>query len=588
MANLLMLLLIRSSDKRRASRRRIVEGLPREAPSTDAIFIVLRRIRFPLVVFVCVFAVATFGMSMMPGQDEAGNATRLSPFDSFYFIMYTATTIGYGEIVPLTTPQRMWLTATIFALVVCWAVMIATTVSMLQDEMFLEAWATQRFRRKVARLNEGFVILTGYGQTGKQVAQELDRVGRRLVVLDHQQRRIDRLGVDQLHADAPGLAADAAQPGVLGLAGLGSKHCGGILALTNDDDTNLAVVMAARLLRPELPVIARCHHRGTIDRMRDFGAEAVINPSDRYGTYLVLALHQPQTYRLVTWLMAGPGVPLPGSPAYLADGSWVVAADGDFADEVSADLRSAGLTVDVVDPRRGHPVVGDAVGFVAGTDSDTFNLALAEHARLQREDLFVVIRQKSSGNRALIEALGVDATYIPTDVVANEALARVITPVFWSFVEYAALQEERWSEELLHRIVERCGTYGPHRMVVTIDARRAPAIHRWLARQRITLAELLREPDDRDATLRIVPLLLVRDGETTFAPDEDMELRRGDQILCAGRRSSLGLLHQNLDYDSVVEYLVTGRDVPDTFLWRVMSGRRTTPYEANKATRRSR
>ncbi len=586
MANLLMLLLTRGST-RRASRRDLAAQLPREAPSADAIFIVLRRIRMPLLIFVVVFTVSTFGLTLMPGVDAEGNPSKISTFDAFYFVMYTATTIGYGEIVPLTTPQRMWLTMTIFSLVVCWAVMIAAIVSMVQEEMFQEAWATQRFRRRVARLREDFVILAGYGETGKQVAAELDASGRRVVVLDARQQRIDRLGVDQLHADAPGLAANAALPGVLGLAGLASKHCRGILALTSSDDTNLAIVMSARLLRPELPVIARCHHRGVIERMRDFGAYAVINPGDRYGSYLVLALYRPNVYLLVTWLMAGAGVPLPQLTGHLAEGHWVVAADGEFGDEVAADLADAGLDVTIVDPRRGHPDVSQAVGFVAGTDSDSFNLALAEHARIDREDLFVVVRQKRDHLRALIEALDINATYIPTDVVANETLARVVTPVFWSFVEYAMEQDDGWAKALLDRIVERCGTYGPHRRVVRIGPRTTPAVSRWLVHGELSLKHLLAEPDDPEATLRAVPLLVVRRGTTIFAPDEDFDVRHGDQILFVGRRGALDAMSRTLDYDAAIEYVVTGRQVPWTLFGRILTGRRTTPYQAKKAAKRA-
>ncbi len=587
MANLLMLLLARGADRRRGGRRDLAAQLPREAPSTDAFFMVLRRIRVPLLIFVGVFSVSTFGLTLMPGLDEQGNPTTLSPFDAFYFIMYTATTIGYGEIVPLTTPQRMWLTMTIFSLVVCWAVMIAAIVAMVHEEMFQEAWATQRFRRRVTRLREEFVILAGYGETGKQVAAELDAAGRRIVVLDVRQQRIDRLGVDQLHADAPGLAANAALPGVLGLAGLPSKYCRGILALTSSDETNLAIVMCARLLRPEVPVIARCQHRGVVERMRDFGADAVINPGDRYGSYLVLALYRPNVYRLMTWLMAGPRVPLPQVTGHLAEGPWVVAADGEFGDEVAADLTDAGLDVTIVDPRRGHPDVSRAVGFVAGTDSDSFNLALAEHARIGREDLFVVVRQKRDQLRALIEALDIDATYIPTDVVANEALARIVTPVFWSFVEHATAQDDAWAKALLDRIVERCGTYGPHRRVVRIGPRTTPAASRWLVHGQLKLRHLLAEPDDPEATLRALALLVVRRGTTIFAPEDDFDVHHGDQILFLGRRAALDMMSRTLDYDAALEYVVTGRQVPWTLLGRILTGRRTTPYKAKKAAKRA-
>jgi len=46
-------------------------------------------------------------------------------------------------------------------------------------------------------------------------------------------------------------------PHHLAVAGLDQPYCSGVLALTSDDEVNLAVTMAAALIRPELPVIAR-------------------------------------------------------------------------------------------------------------------------------------------------------------------------------------------------------------------------------------------------------------------------------------------------------------------------------------------
>ena len=80
-----------------------------------------------------------------------------------------------------------------------------------------------------------------------------------------------------------------------------------MLALTNNDETNLAVTMTAALLRPDLPVIARTVSAPIAERMRAFGTPAVVNPFDRFGDHLRLALNAPASYQLLTWLEAGPG-----------------------------------------------------------------------------------------------------------------------------------------------------------------------------------------------------------------------------------------------------------------------------------------
>ena len=73
------------------------------------------------------------------------------------------------------------------------------------------------------------------------------------MVIDRDDERIDDLDLDSYHADVPGLVADAGDPGHLAVAGLDLPSCEGVLALTDDDEANLAVVQAAALLRPDSP-----------------------------------------------------------------------------------------------------------------------------------------------------------------------------------------------------------------------------------------------------------------------------------------------------------------------------------------------
>ena len=61
-------------------------------------FLSIRRLRAPLVVLIAVLAVSTAGFALIPGVDAAGEPWRPTLFEAFYFVTYTATTIGFGEL----------------------------------------------------------------------------------------------------------------------------------------------------------------------------------------------------------------------------------------------------------------------------------------------------------------------------------------------------------------------------------------------------------------------------------------------------------------------------------------------------------
>ena len=575
--NNLLAFLVRRPTRHTTRARRAVE-IPDEAPSTDAIFIVIRRMRAPLIFIITVFAISVLGLTLVPGRDEGGHTTHLSAFEAFYFISYTASTIGFGEIYPFTTPQRMWVTVCIFMTVVGWAYAIGTLLSLLQSASFQHALAMQRFRTKVKRIREPFLIVCGYGQAGRQVCRELDFQGRRFVVIDRHEGRLDRIMTDELQSEVPALEANASLPAVLGMAGLANQHCDGVLALTDDDTDNLAIVMNATVLRPGMSVIARCTDARVEESMRDFAPNAVINPSDRYGAYLVLALQRPETYRLVTWLMDPRDLPLPPRYEPKSGGTWVVASDDDFGAEVSNDLHRAGMHVVMADPEEGHPDVSGASGFIAGTRNDTTNLALAEHAKLERKDLFVGVRQQSDARASIITALGIDSVFTPTELVAQESLARVITPLFWSFVEYAVTQPEEFAERVLMNLTNRCGDVAKDRAIIDLSAAGSPALHRWLLHDELTIGQLLANPDNRDSKLPLVALMLIRNGEHIYAPDDTMTVTPDDQVLVVGHHWGLEALVQTQFSDASAEYIATGVQVPETWVWRRL----------NRSKRRSR
>lgn len=566
------MLRLRAPRGRRSLRRREV-AIPSEIPSTDTLFLVLRRIRGPLVTLIVIFAVSVLGLTLIPGVDAQGNKSYLSAFDAFYFMSYTATTIGFGELpVPFSTAQRMWVTVCIFASVTGWAYCIGALFGLFRDPSFQRAVELQRFRRAVARLREPFVLIVGYGEAGRTLAAALDRSGRRIVVIDEDPSRIDLLVRDQLFRDAPCFAGDPRDPSLLGIGGLANPQCEAVLALTDKDEMNLAALMATHLLRPDLPVISRCTEQRNMGWMHDFGPEAVINPFDRYGNYLVLGLLQPTTHRLVSWLLSEPGTPLPEAHAGLSRGTWVVVADSEFGSEVARDLRAAGMKVRIVDPADGDPDVHDAVGMVAGSESDTINMSMAAHARLQRPGIYISVRQKSARMGALVRAFAPDSVFVATDLVAFEALARLEAPMFWGFIEHIRTQDDAWSRRVLASVIDRVGERAPTAGKVTIDKSDAPAVVRWLNRGgKLTLGQLLSHPTDRERHLPVFPTVLSRRGKLIYLPDEDLELREDDQVGFVARSIGRGLLRQCANYDSVVEYLATGERVPDTWLWRLFS-----------------
>jgi Trk K+ transport system NAD-binding subunit len=547
------------------------------------IFLVLRRMRLPLILLILIFAVSVLGLSLMPGQDGQGRPQRMGIFEAFYVMSYTATTIGFGELPhEFTSEQRMWVTLTIFLSVIGWAYAIGSMLALMQDQEFRRALARRGFARSVRRMGEPFLLLVGYGNAAKMLARSLDDMGRRFVVVDRDERRVSGVELDSYRADVPALLGNARDTGQITLAGLGHRNCEGVVALTGDDETNLDVTMTTALLRPDLPIIARSSSRDVGMRMRAFNVQEVVNPLDRFGDHLRIMLRSPAAYQLMVWLTSAPGTPLPARFQQLPRGRWVVCGHGRFGEEFTHDLRAEGLEVTVVGVDGGRVKVGegdsaavveagdveDAVAFVAATDNDTTNLWLVEAARRANPDAFIVALQNRRANSSLFEAVGVDFGMVPAEVIAHEVLARIANPVLMRFLPQVPKQGEEWSNRMVDRLVERCGHGTPDLWRIRLTEEEAPAIAARLREEGIRLADLLRDPGNREESLHAVPLALLTDSTRVMAPEDDHVLRIGDQLLLAGRLRDRAALHTTLTEEPTAAYVTEGRHLPSSWVWR--------------------
>ena len=221
-----------------------------------ALFLILRRMRTPLLALIGVYAVSVLGLVLVPGVDVDGQPQHLSFFHAFYIMTYTATTTGFGELpVPFSDAQRLWVTVSLYFSVVAWLYAIGALIALLRDTALRQLIEQNRFAAHVRRLNEPFYVVCGYGDAGSAVVRSMIERQLGAVVIDSDQNRLNDLMLENLPVHVPGLCADAALPGNLDLAGVNHPYCRGILALCEDDKVNLKIAISARLLSPGRMII---------------------------------------------------------------------------------------------------------------------------------------------------------------------------------------------------------------------------------------------------------------------------------------------------------------------------------------------
>ena len=101
------------------------------------IYLLLRRLRMPLITLIVVYSVSIIGFVLIPGMDDQGNPWRMSFFEAFYVVSYTGSTIGFGEVpYDFSGGQRMWTMVSIYLTVFSWLYSVGIIISLLQDKSF--------------------------------------------------------------------------------------------------------------------------------------------------------------------------------------------------------------------------------------------------------------------------------------------------------------------------------------------------------------------------------------------------------------------------------------------------------------------
>jgi len=214
------------------------------------------------------------------------------PFDAFYMTLTTMTTVGYGELHPLSRAGRIFNSfLIIFGVTTILIAIGAMTQTIIEIELG-DRLHQRRNKRMIDKLKNHFIVC-GFGRVGRGAAAELHHAGVPFVVVDQNPERTERAMLAGMLA----LAADATHDDTLRQAGI--EHARGLVAALATDADNLFVLLSAKGLNPGLYVAVRAAEEGAEEKMRRAGANSVFAPYALTGHRLAQALLRPHVVQFL-------------------------------------------------------------------------------------------------------------------------------------------------------------------------------------------------------------------------------------------------------------------------------------------------
>lgn len=250
--------------------------------------VVTRPWRAPMIGLATVLITGAIGYHITEGWDWG---------DCLWMVMITITTIGYGEVQPLSPAGRLVTVLIIAGGVVVVQLTVQKVLGLTESGYFREL-RELRFRRILRRMHN-HVILCGYGRIGREIAKQLAREKIPLLVIEidlAQKLLAESHGHNVLHADA---TLDET------LLEAGLERCRSLVLALPNDATTLYVILSARSLSKQCRMIARADNEESANKLKLAGAKVVVSPYVAGGkTMAASAIHGAMSVGLMD-LLAG-------------------------------------------------------------------------------------------------------------------------------------------------------------------------------------------------------------------------------------------------------------------------------------------
>jgi len=556
----------------------------------NALWIILQRLRTPLIVIIVTYSIAILGMVLIPGWNGT-EVYHLSFFDAFYFISYTASTIGFGETpYDFTYEQRMWVLICIYLTVIGWFYAIGALVSIMSDKTLKHELMKGHFRKRVLQIKSDFIIILGYNHVNSQVIKKLTNAGIEVVLVDHNEDKINSFKLEEFSLGVPVIVADALLTGTLEDAGIHSPYCKAVVSHFYKEEKNLRIAILTRFLNPDIIVIAKATLRDTMTSLLDTDIAKVENPFEIFAKRFDVALTAPHILILENWIYKNSH--LSSEASFLPQGRYIICGFGRLGKVIKEKLDKHGMDYVIIDEKfvgtremienetfvkanaDDKEVLLDAgiesaSVLIAGTQNDIDNISILITAKKLNPNLYIIARENTMKEVSVFESVNANWLFMIERILINKTSLQLSQPLKHSFLKKILYQDESWGRSLVNLLKSQLGT-NPRLLNLTINEKRAYALYHAIENgEVIELNMLLKSLKDWKRYHKAIPLFLKRNGDEFLLPrDEVLEI--GDQILFAcdeESRTEIEIIASNI-YD--LHYVCRGEEKQNWFLSKIL------------------
>lgn len=264
---------------------------------------VLANKRFELLtlLFLLVFVVFTGGIAIYV-LEETHNPRINHLFDALYWSLVTISTVGYGDISPVTHGGRV-----ISMMIIVFGIAMISFATSVIVSAFSEKLNELKEERVVEEVNKSkeFLIICGYGQMTKMFFRQSEAKQYNYIILDKDPARVR----EAVHDGYDAIVDDASRHTTLSRFNTDGAQVT-VLCMSHDDVENIYITLNAKSVNPRIRVIARAGSEAIVNKYKRAGVDHILLPNEAASTMMSVAILRPTMYKAIHAIFTGQNVAL--------------------------------------------------------------------------------------------------------------------------------------------------------------------------------------------------------------------------------------------------------------------------------------
>ncbi len=220
-----------------------------------------RRLKFALLALLGILIIGAVGYHVIEKWDIV---------DSIYMVVIGLTTVGFGEVHPLSPTGRLFTIVIILLGMGLLLYTVSTGVTFLVEGELRGLLRRRKMDKEISKLRNHYIICGAKGAVEHTIG-EFIKTKRKFVVIEENKEIADKL----MERNILVINGNPSEEEVLLRAGI--EHARGLISGLESDKDNLFVVITARQLNPKIRIVTRAYSFESVSKLRRAGANSVVS-----------------------------------------------------------------------------------------------------------------------------------------------------------------------------------------------------------------------------------------------------------------------------------------------------------------------